>query len=175
MIKDNIIPKDQAEIFVIDDDQDLSEALKLIINKSVMNTVQAFTRPNDLLAALNNNARIFVVDQNLKDRITGLELIKMIVDRQVPSFFIMLSGQDPSKDASAWRVLIDYMNSTFGCRYIEKATEKWSEELIDDINEFLQHINALANFFSTRKSIETGIDKLLNLNEPTAKADEITD
>lgn len=151
-------PRD-IEIFIIDDNKDITDVLAIILNQNNIRNFKIFNNPYELLEALNDNVHICVVDYFLKSDINGLELIKKIIKKNRHCWFIMLSGQDDK------RVVIDYVNSMYmGGRYIEKFGEHdLSSSLIKYLKEMIEHIRYIREFYYNSNKILDGFNDLKNL------------
>ncbi len=147
-----------VEIFVIDDDKSTTDVIAVIFDQNGITNYRLFNRSEDLLAALTDDVHICIVDYKLKNDINGLDLIKKIVKKNRHCWFIMLSGQEDKS------VIIDYMNSVYGSRYIEKAgTLPLNFSIIFHINEIISQIKFVDEFYSNVKRIENGFNDLKNL------------
>lgn len=144
----------KIEIFVIDDDPDMIDVYKEIL--SDIDNVTYFTDPDMLLETLNDCVRICIVDYMLESRINGLQLVKQIAGKCKFCWFIMVSGQNDI------HVIVDYLNSVNGSRYIEKGGEM-KDILIKQINEIIEHIHFVENFYHNTAKIEQGFADLKNI------------
>lgn len=152
-----IIAQKDIEVFIIDDDKDLSEALGALLTNSIMNKVTVFNEPHALLEAMHHDVRICIVDYMLASDMTGLELIKEVVKKYKHCFFIMLSGQPDM------HVVVDFMNNVYGSRYVEKASKNCETLLVYYVKDLIEHIGLLTKIYSRTNSILAKADKLEKL------------
>ena len=131
----------KIEIFVIDDDEDMIAALKVILNHAQIENVSFFSDPEKLLAALNSDVHICIIDYFLNGGINGLNLINKIVKTNPYCWFIMSSGQNQLG------VIIEFMNHTYGSRYVEKGALDFTEKLIYHIKDIVKRINIIESVF----------------------------
>lgn len=144
----------KIEIFVIDDDESIIEVIDIIFKMNGIQNYRLFTDPYELLKNLNDNVHICIVDYKLNG-MNGLELIKEVVKRNRHCLFIMLSGQTDNK------VIIEYMNSVFGSRYVEKSgSVPFSEGLMFHLGEIIKHIYFVDNFYLNATRIKEGFNDL---------------
>lgn len=152
----------RIEIFAIDDDESIIEVIDIIFKMNGIQNYRLFSDPYELLENLNENVHIVIVDYKLNG-MNGLELIKEIVKRNRHCWFIMLSGQSDK------RVIIEYMNSVFGSRYVEKSGSiPLGESLMMHVKEIIKHIYFIDNFYFNAARIKEGfhdLKKLLNDNK----------
>lgn len=149
----------EIQIFAIDDDKSMTDLIGHILTIGGYENYKLFNNPDDLLAELNENVHICIVDYMLHDEMNGLELIKKVVKINRHCWFIMLSGQDD------YHVIIDYLNSVYGSRYIEKANPDKSliDELLGHINDIVEQINFIDDFYFNARRIHQSFNDLKTL------------
>jgi DNA-binding NtrC family response regulator len=150
---------DHTPIVVLDDDEGLCDAVKTLLNHHGIANVSTFTEPHAMLEAMNDGVRICIVDYSLKSDITGLDVIKQIVNTHKHVFFIMLSGQQEMQ------VVVDYMNSVYGSRYIEKGSATCDVLIVYYVKDLLTYIDLLTVIYSTTNKLmkqTENLEKLIN-------------
>lgn len=148
----------KIEIFAIDDEKGITDLLDAIFKMNSIENYRLFNDPEELLANLNDDVHICIVDYILNKDMNGLDLIKKIVQRNKHCWFIMLSGQGDK------RVIIEYMNSVYGSRYIEKgALEPLQQSLMFHLKDIIKHIYFIDDFYYNANRIKEGFKDLKNL------------
>lgn len=145
--------------FVIDDDKDMVDLIGLILKDNGVDDITLFTDPNFLLASIHKNVHICIVDYLLTSEMTGLDLIKRIVQINPYCYFIMLSNQDDKS------VVIELMNSTWGSRYIPKDDPELQNKLLKIHNAISEHIHLISGIFGSIYKLK---DSLKDLKENAA-------
>lgn len=146
------------EIFVIDDNPDMTECIKIIFDNAGIKNYRLFNDPDTLLEALNDDVHICVVDYLLDHDLNGLDLIKRIVKKNRHCWFIMLSGQ------TDFHVVVEYLNSVYGSRYIEKSSHvPLSVSLVSHVKEIVEQIYFIDDFYFNAKRIQDSFNDLKNL------------
>ena len=88
------IPK---KIFIVDDDEMLTEALSDYLKRSTAHQITCFATGEECLKHLHENPDIIILDYYLntvqKDAANGMEILKMI-KKNYPVHVIMLSSQE---------------------------------------------------------------------------------
>ena len=153
-----IKPQLKIEIFAIDDDPAMRELIDNIFQLNKVENYRIFAEPKTLLKSLTDDVHICIVDYILNNEMNGLDLIKEIVKKNPHTWFIMLSGQSDKS------VIVEYMNSVYGSRYIEKGgNPPLNESLIIQLNDIIRHIYFIDDFYHTATRIQEGIRQLKNL------------
>lgn len=148
----------KIEIFAIDDDKSVTDVLDIIFKMNGVENYRLFNDPNELLEALNDDVHICIVDYILNNEMNGLDLIKRVVKRNKHCWFIMLSGQ------SDRHVIIEYLNSVYGSRYIEKGERTpLNESLMIHLKDIIEHIYFIDDFYINANRIKEGFRDLKNL------------
>jgi len=146
------------EIFVIDDSEEMTDCIKIIFDRAGIKNYRLFNNPDKLLMELNDNVHICVVDYLLDHQLTGLDLIKKIVKKNRHCWFIMLSGQ------TDFHVVVEYLNSVYGSRYIEKAgSVPLGVSLISHIKQIVEQIYFIDDFYLNAKRIQDSFNDLKSL------------
>jgi DNA-binding NtrC family response regulator len=143
-------PPINIAIFVIDDEPDMANAIGEILKFNGIHNYHLFTDPDELLTALHDDVHICIVDYYLKNDLNGMDVIKKVVERNPHCYFVMISGQE-SKE-----VVIEFTNTTWGGRYIEKAKGDLTKILAKVVTEIINHIHCVDNIYSN-------IDRFKNL------------
>lgn len=131
-----------VKLLGIDDDKDIIDVLDMIfkLNPKTVPRYELFTDVQGFLKALSPDVHICIVDYYLKGT-SGLELIQKVAKINTYCFFIMISGQNDMD------VVINLMNSSYGCRYIKKGDANLMKELLYHITDILKRINTIESFF----------------------------
>lgn len=146
------------QIFAIDDDKSMTDLLGEIFKMNNIENYKLFNNPHELLDSLTDDVHICIVDYILNYEMNGLDLIKEIVKKNPHCWFIMLSGQSDKK------VIIEYLNSVYGSRYIEKnSVIPLSVSLMAHLKDIVKHIYFIDNFYYNATRIKDGIKDLKNL------------
>lgn len=142
----------QIKLLAVDDDGDLMEVLNIIFksNPDIVPKFECFTSADDFLKAITPDVQICIIDFYLKG-INGLDLIKTVVKTNPACWFIMLSGQDNMD------VVIEFMNNSYGTRYIKKGSDDPMGELLFFIKDIMKQLDIIESYFiksfQTKKSV----------------------
>lgn len=152
-------PREDIEIFAIDDNKLMTDLLDTLLRQSGRENFKLFNKSVDLLACLNDRVYICIVDYWLRNDINGLELIKIIVQRNPHCCCIMVSGQ---KDVD---VIIEFMNSSYFARYIDKGGDV-AIQLPIILKDVEDHICFIDEFFTNSKKQLDELNKIKTLLKP---------
>lgn len=142
-------------IFVIDDDVATVEAIgKVLTDIGKKENVTLFTDPILMKNSIHKDIHICIVDFFLNHEMNGLDLIKAIVKINPYCYFIMLSGQEDKN------IVIDYMNSVYGARYIDKSDSKQINKIIEYTNDFEDHIHHVKATYDTLSEAKTELQTM---------------
>lgn len=149
-------------ILGVDDDPAMTELIDIILKESGFKNYKLFNDPYKLLDELTEDVHIVIVDNKLNSDITGLELVKKIAKINKHCCFIMVSGDSHKSE------IIDYMNSVYGSKFIEKGSaSSLIITLVTHINEIVDHIHYIDAFYETAQRgsqmIEDAFDELINI------------
>lgn len=148
----------KIEIFAIDDDKNITDILDIIFKMNNVHNYRLFNDPYELLEALNDDVHICVIDYVLGGEMNGLDLIKKIVQHNKHCWFIMLSGQSEKS------VIIEYLNSVYGSRYIEKGGKvPLNISLMEHMQDIIKHIYFIDDFYYNASRIKEGFQDLKKL------------
>lgn len=134
----------KIKILAIDDDKGIRDVLKIIFDTNGVEDYEIFSDPNKMIeeVMLQNKIYICVVDYFLNSTsINGLILIKEIIKVNRFCWFIMLSGQESKK------VIIDFLNNVYGCRYIDKGDPEMSLALMKHVNSISEQIISIEKLY----------------------------
>lgn len=147
----------KTKLFLIDDDEDIVNVLEVIFdqNKADLPEYKLFTKVDKFFDALTPDVNICVIDYYLKER-TGLEIIKRINKTNPQCWFIMFSGQDRLK------VIVEFMNHSYGSRYVEKGQPNSATMLLYYIKEITDKINAIESYFYESFKNKESLSELKN-------------
>lgn len=142
------------KVIGIDDDEGTVDVIKIIFehHPDIVPNFELFTDADKLLKSLTPDVHICIIDYYLKG-INGLELIKKIVQKNPYCWFIMLSGQQ------SLSVIIDFMNHTYGTRYIEKAKDDLKEKLLYFIKDIRERIEVIETFYYSREGFKGAVSE----------------
>lgn len=146
--------ENKIAIFLLDDNQDTVDAIGALLNEYGYE-VEKFTDYNKLMEALHDNVRICIIDFLLNQDKNGLQVIQEIVKKNEHCYFIMLSGQSEKS------VVVEFVNSVYGGRYIEKGT---NEEivLVQYVKDFVAHIILISKIYGNIATMNNNFNKTLN-------------
>lgn len=133
--------KHKIQIFVLDDDEDITNVIGTLFEENGINNFTLFNDPETMLKALNNDVHICIIDHYLRNSINGLELIKKINKSNRYCYFIMVSG------VADKIIIVDYLNSIYGGRYVDKADRNFVEEILFHTKDLMKHVNYIDKFY----------------------------
>ena len=150
-------PQLNIAIFVIDDNEDMVDAIGELLKVHGFSGFHLFTDPNKLLDALHENVHICVVDYHLNASMNGLQVIEKVVERNPYCYFIMLSGTDDKS------VPVKFVNMVYGGRYVEKGEKNTNDMIIKYLTEIVSHIHSVSDTYSTFLEIKKEVNNLKSI------------
>lgn len=127
-------------ILILDDDQEALDLLVWQLAKSGIRDVIAFSDEQLFLDALDKGTVIVVLDHYLMTGRTGLDVMKVVLQRHPVIYSIILSGtEDP-------RVILEYLNHD-AFRYVVKRSAGSTEQVVRFINQAKARAALVANYF----------------------------
>ncbi len=130
------------KMLVIDDDPGIIEVLGVLfdLNKKDLPAYGLYSNVDDFRKAITPNVQICIVDYKIP-LVNTLSMIKEVHNTNPNCWFIMFSGQ---KDCN---VIVEFMNESYGSRYVEKATPDCIEKLMFFIREIVKKITVIESYF----------------------------
>jgi DNA-binding NtrC family response regulator len=138
--------------YVLDDDIEELELLKPYLEKVCACDFQMYTDVSEFICAIQEGCHIAIVDFNLNAKIDGIEVGRMVLEKNPLCFLILFSGMDDK------RTIINAMNTGF--RYcVDKNSTTAYQQVADVVDEQREGI---------KNRMET-YDNLLKLNRKYQK------
>jgi DNA-binding NtrC family response regulator len=126
-------------VLILDDDKNDLEFIGNALRQNGIINYHLFTSDQDFMAKLTENMHILVLDHNLKGP-TGLDVMKMAMDRNPNVFVIAISGVDNAQ------LVIDYYDN--GCRgFILKSRPDYLEKLVQYVKKGIRRFEMDMEFF----------------------------
>lgn len=148
---------------VLDDDEDYLILLDKILKENAEHPYMLYSDIDTFMGALGTDKKICIIDQNLKARRNGIELMMEIKEKNPYSYIIMVSSQ-----ADIDIVTEFYDNDGF--RYIPKHCPHFSKRLITAIERAKAaiqrhldfHFEMIQKFNKTKETIDNARNTLSN-------------
>ncbi len=142
-------------MLVIDDDPGILEVLRIIFNrhKSELPDYELYSNVDDFRKAVTPDVQICIVDYRLPG-VNSLSLIEEIHKTNPYCWFIMFSGQNDFK------VIINFMNQTYGSWYVEKGATDFSEKLLYFIKDIVNKNTLIESYFHESFNNNQALSKL---------------
>lgn len=128
-------------IFFIDDD---TEELKLIEHHLLKNGVKdfkMFINARDFLKEISPSTIVVVIDHDVKDTVTGFDIMKRVLEINPICYPIIVSGNDSP------RIIMRYMNND-GFRYVLKNDAGYLDSIVKYIREAQDRIKKVTEYFN---------------------------
>lgn len=112
--------------YILEDDRATSEMIVEILKNNSIVDYRIFSNSSEFLSSLTHEVKICVIDYMLSEKLTGLDVMKIVLAKVPECFVIIVTGQQ-SHD-----VAVDFLN--YGAwKYVKKSNPKYLNELVDYI------------------------------------------
>lgn len=125
---------------ILDDDEDFCLIIDSILKNYSEIEYKMYSTLNEFIIAVKEDKNISVIDYNLKEKINGLELSKIILEKNPSSYVIMMSSQ------SDINVVTEFYDNS-GFRYVNKISSNFSEKLIKAIQDAKSSIQRQLDYY----------------------------
>lgn len=148
--ENSIMPALNVAIFVLDDHQHVLDLIDKVFQQKKIQNYHLFSDEIKFLKDLNEDVHIAVIDYMLKGEHTGLDVCKLLLQRNPQCHVIIMSAQ------SDFDIVIDFMNSG-AWRYVAKQKGDYLNKIVEFVNEAYKNIEQDLDFFTKllRKQSET--------------------
>lgn len=139
--------------YVVDDDQDLVDDLRAVFEKHGFTNCNFFTRGKEFVERLTPDVHICIVDHDLKNGLTGLDVICKAKELNADCEAIVMTGNHDPK------LIIKYINEC-GVRYwVDKDHPNYMEETVGYVERIIPAIQDRFEFMSfiSKKLKEHGL------------------
>lgn len=110
--------------YILEDDRITGELISEILKNNSIVDYKIFNNSSEFIAAVTPDVQIAVIDHYLGEKITGLDVMKIVLSKNPDCFVIIVTGQE-SHD-----VAVDFLN--YGAwKYVKKKNQKYLNELVD--------------------------------------------
>ena len=122
--------------YVLDDDKDMLEILEQIFKENGFDQCNFFTEGKDFIEKLNENVHVCIVDHNLNNGVSGLEVARKARELNDECYIVAMTGtHDP-------KVIIKYINEC-GVRYwVDKDKPRYMDELAVYVKKIIPAIKS---------------------------------
>ncbi len=127
---------------ILDDNLDFTLILKDLFKQHPDIEYKIFNKIDEFLKAIQEEKNISIIDYNLKDKYNGIDLMKIVLEKNPNSYVIMMSSQD------SLEVVVDFYEAG-GFRYLNKNNRDFTKKLIGSIRDAKTRIqNNLDYYFA---------------------------
>lgn len=129
------------KISVLEDNPDEIELLKNLLTNNGIENVEYYRDADTFIEKVDSTVRILIIDHKLERGMTGLDVIKKIIDRDEYRYFIMLSGMDD------FNVLYAFLKMVHTGIYILKHRDDTNDMLVRSIRNTVRYMNLLSETY----------------------------
>lgn len=117
--------------YILEDDDITVELIGEILKSNAVVDFKIFTSSSDMIGQLTPEVQICVIDYFLGEKLTGLDVMKIVLASNPDCFVIVISGQqDPE-------VVADFLNNG-AKRYVNKKDPKYLNKMVDYVLDALR-------------------------------------
>jgi hypothetical protein len=145
----NIINIKNIKIAVLEDDKHDTELLLRLLNNNGIDNVNFYKDQESFLGNIDPDVRILIIDQNLSTGLTGMEIIKKLVESNEYRYFIMLSGMDD------FNVIYNFQRLVVHGIYILKGRPESDDLIVKSIRNTVYYLNLLSETYNEINSQKT--------------------
>lgn len=139
---------------LLDDDHDFITLVEKVLDKHPEIEYKVYSDVNVFISSIKEDKNISIIDYDLKSDINGLQLSKIILEKNPLSYVIMLSSQSDIEVVTEF-----YENDGF--RYINKSSPNSLSKLVETIHKAKAaiqrhldfHFNVIERFNKTQETI----------------------
>lgn len=152
----NPLPLINVVTFVLDDQQFVLNLIKKAFDEYGIDNYLTYTNTDDFLSHFGSHVNIAVIDHYLGGDLTGLDILKMCMQKNQDCYVIMMSGTAEES------VLIAAME--LGCRHfikkennyaaeVARCVKKGTEKIYHDFKRFAQLLHKQQNLTDIKNKL----------------------
>lgn len=123
--------------YILEDDKVTGELIAEILKNNSIVDYKIFDNSSEFFTALTPEVQICVIDHYLGEKLTGLEVMKIVLAKNPDCFVIIVTGQGNHD------VVVDFLN--YGAwKYVKKSNPKYLNELVDYVLLAIKEIEKAA-------------------------------
>lgn len=126
----NSIAKVNIGTFILEDDIEIHEVIKGMLDETGWTNYQIHDTPEGFLEQLDADVNICVIDHILNSGLSGFDVLKKVKEKNKWSYVIVMTGQ------ADINIVIDYLNSGAD-KYVSKSGKTIPEYMDDLISKLL--------------------------------------
>lgn len=136
------LPVIKIMTYVLDDQEMVLQLIGQAFKKAGITDYRLFSNENEFLEGINDNVHIAVVDYLMDSKeITGIEICKLLLERNPRCYVIIMSGQ------GSIEVVIDMMNSG-AKKYVPKWRPNYAILVAEFVNEAAEIIKRDMEYYT---------------------------
>lgn len=146
--------------YVLEDQEAVLAVIDDLFKMNGLQNYKLFSRSSDLVEEMNDKVHICVVDYMLGEKMTGLEVMKIILSYNPRCKVVVISGQ------TDFEVVQKFWNGG-AFRYINKRDRDWLSQLVTHVQEALIEVKKQLELISELRNNMDSIERQLNTNRHT--------
>lgn len=140
--------------YLLDDDEEIIDLFREIFEENGLDNCEYFSKGKAFMENLNENVHICVVDHDLKNGITGLEVLEKVNEFNPDCKKIVVTGlQD-------WRTMLEYVNRCNIDQWIPKDLHStYIQKLVKYIKDIIPEIKSRYQLMADAARWKAELDK----------------